>query len=56
MIYYSLNSFNKYLWRAHYVSGTMVVWGDITVNKVLKYYIILKEVIPIFNLFKVKGT
>lgn len=54
--YYSFNSLNKYLWRAYYVSGTMVVSGNITVNKVLKYYIILMEVIPTFNLFKVKCT
>ena len=34
----------------------MVASGNITVNKVLKYYIILMEVIPTFNLFKVKCT
>ena len=36
--------------------STMVVWGDIIVNKVLKYHIISMEVIPTFNLLKVKCT
>lgn len=36
--------------------GTVIVFGDITVNKALKFYIILREVISTFNLFKVKGT
>lgn len=51
-----INSFEKYLWRAPYMLGTVVVLRDTTVNEVLRHYIILKEVTPTFNLFKVKVT
>lgn len=48
-----INSFEKYLCRVPYMLGTVVVLRDTTVNKVLRHYIILKEVTPTFNLLKI---